>query len=123
MRSIYSSNAIPKFEFSSKVVGYCFPFVTGRWHPKQKNANAKKYYLSNGRSWLQEQSGAKQDTPTEINNGFQSSTTTSLSSLVAKQAPAKQPPAKRQKLGPIARQNELLKLACDYLSKDSKLQG
>ena len=36
---------------------------------------------------------------------------------------AKQPRAKKQKLGPIARQNELLKLACDYLSKDSKTTG
>jgi hypothetical protein len=41
MLSIYSSNAIPKFEFGSKVVGYCFQFVTGRWHLKQNNANEK----------------------------------------------------------------------------------
>jgi len=67
---------------------------------------------------LQEPSGAQQDTPTEINNDSQSPANTSLSSLVAKQ-----PPTKKQKLGPIARQNELLKLACDYLSKDSKTTG
>jgi hypothetical protein len=63
---------------------------------------------------LQEQSGAQQNTPAEINHDFQPSTITSLSSLVAKQ-----PLAKRQKVGPIARQIELLELACDFL-KDSK---
>jgi hypothetical protein len=30
---------------------------------------------------------------------------------------------KKQKLGPITRKNELLKLACDYLSKDLKTTG
>jgi hypothetical protein len=63
---------------------------------------------------LQEQSGAQNNTPTEINNDYQPSTISSLSSMVAKQ-----PPAKRQKVGPIRRQNELLELACDFL-KDSK---
>jgi ubiquinone biosynthesis protein Coq4 len=54
----------------------------------------------------------------EINNDSQSPAATSLSSLVAKQ-----PLARKQKLGPIARQSELLKLACNYLSKDSKTTG
>jgi hypothetical protein len=36
---------------------------------------------------------------------------------------AKQPLAKKQKLGPIARQSELSKLACNYLPKDSKTTG
>jgi hypothetical protein len=48
----------------------------------------------------------------EINNDSQSPPNSYLSSLVAK-----------QKLGPITRQNELLKLACNYLSKDSETTG
>jgi hypothetical protein len=66
---------------------------------------------------LQEQSGAQQNTPTEINNDFQPSTITSISSLVAKQLLAKS-----QKASPLTRQNELLELACDFL-KDSKTAG
>jgi len=67
---------------------------------------------------LQEQSGTEQVTPTEINNDSHSPAYTSLSSLVGKQ-----PPAKKQKMCLIAKQNELLELACDFLSKDSKTTG
>jgi hypothetical protein len=63
---------------------------------------------------LQEQHALEQTISKETSQEFQRGPTTSLSSLTPKQ-----PPRKTQKqLGPIARQNELLKLACDALGKN-----